>query len=787
MSRFGRRIPSPITWVCTLGIALLSARRGHATPVNIQLDDFSLQPQTHTAPMMRGNGARVVAVWNDARTLGSTTEPRIHYAVSTDSGATFTDAGAPPSPVNGSGTWRWRSDPQLVMNPTGSDLYIACYATVGAQTGIWVIKGNFGGPTVTWGAAALARTVSGGVGQRPGQLALEANFTTGVVHLLVHTTATHAIEYQRSIDGNGAVWSAPVTLSSGADLGNVAYPRIVALDDTVYAAWVGPMGFNTQPIRVRSSSNGGASWGIEQTAAVMRMNPTFPGISQTNTTQLHRPQFSLAVNRTSGSSTFGRVAVAWGESWDFSDEPFPALTSTVLRTESEPNGDLSSATPFNLGDALTASLADGNDFDFWQVTLAAGDAFTLWGDSTVTSVLRIWVYGPDGFAMNNGFAGSSSTAFGLRAPIAGTYSIQVQGGSAAAIPWYYRIRTRAGSPGAGEARDQRDLAVAYSTPSGWTVRRHAFGPIGYDDYLATIGFAADGLDYVTWYDLSRGSASGRSHLVVARNLAGADPVVSAPVTVTSEESDWNDYLVIFPPGIGLANDVSGTSQRALLAWSDFRFTESNAYAATVPTGAFPVAFPNDTTVVPNSVVTLHGQVLNRNTLFDEKLLVSVTGARSWPGALAVRDSVPPASNGVISIPIAIPDTAAAGVYTVTVTYRRQSGVVLGSDPVNLTIQGTSGVGDAVATARLEPVKPNPTRGAARIAFTLARPGEARVEVFGIHGERVRMLARGTMAAGARSLDWNGRDDQGHTVPAGLYFVALETDGFRAVRSVVILR
>ena len=92
-----------------------------------------------------------------------------------------------------------------------------------------------------------------------------------------------------------------------------------------------------------------------------------------------------------------------------------------------------------------------------------------------------------------------------------------------------------------------------------------------------------------------------------------------------------------------------------------------------------------------------------------------------------------------------------------------------------------GPGDEVnGVPRLVGVSPNPAAGlgvASRIAFTLPRASRVTLEVYDVRGARVRRLLAGAETpAGTSSPTWDGRDDQGRAVPAGLYFVALEADG-----------
>jgi hypothetical protein len=81
-----------------------------------------------------------------------------------------------------------------------------------------------------------------------------------------------------------------------------------------------------------------------------------------------------------------------------------------------------------------------------------------------------------------------------------------------------------------------------------------------------------------------------------------------------------------------------------------------------------------------------------------------------------------------------------------------------------------------AAITLAPVAPNPSAGAAAIAFTLASPGAVRVTLHDALGRRVRLLSASMFAAGPQRLAWDGRDDGGSLVKSGLYFVRVESNG-----------
>ncbi|HEY2955276.1 MAG TPA: FlgD immunoglobulin-like domain containing protein [Candidatus Eisenbacteria bacterium] len=85
------------------------------------------------------------------------------------------------------------------------------------------------------------------------------------------------------------------------------------------------------------------------------------------------------------------------------------------------------------------------------------------------------------------------------------------------------------------------------------------------------------------------------------------------------------------------------------------------------------------------------------------------------------------------------------------------------------------------------LRPNPTAGGTTITLAVPRPAEARVVAYDVNGRAVRTLWSGGLAAGLRSLEWDGRSDRGDRVPGGIYFIRLESEGRVAVQRLAILR
>ena len=65
--------------------------------------------------------------------------------------------------------------------------------------------------------------------------------------------------------------------------------------------------------------------------------------------------------------------------------------------------------------------------------------------------------------------------------------------------------------------------------------------------------------------------------------------------------------------------------------------------------------------------------------------------------------------------------------------------------------------------------PNPFDGPLRLEATLPQGGTVSVGIFDVTGRLVRSLRPGSLAAGARTVVWDGRSQEGTSVPGGIYY------------------
>jgi len=92
-----------------------------------------------------------------------------------------------------------------------------------------------------------------------------------------------------------------------------------------------------------------------------------------------------------------------------------------------------------------------------------------------------------------------------------------------------------------------------------------------------------------------------------------------------------------------------------------------------------------------------------------------------------------------------------------------------------------------AVTQLAPPKPNPFRGTATVAFSLAKSGSVDLLIHSVDGRRVRTLAHGVREPGEYTLVWDGRDDDGSPVASGVYYLRLSTGQGRFTRTMTYLK
>ena len=85
--------------------------------------------------------------------------------------------------------------------------------------------------------------------------------------------------------------------------------------------------------------------------------------------------------------------------------------------------------------------------------------------------------------------------------------------------------------------------------------------------------------------------------------------------------------------------------------------------------------------------------------------------------------------------------------------------------------------------------PNPFNASTVIRIQLPQESRVALRVYNLSGQIVRTLADSRVEAGAWSVLWDGRDEEGREVSSGVYFYRLVVDGDRwmKVRRMVFIK
>jgi len=117
---------------------------------------------------------------------------------------------------------------------------------------------------------------------------------------------------------------------------------------------------------------------------------------------------------------------------------------------------------------------------------------------------------------------------------------------------------------------------------------------------------------------------------------------------------------------------------------------------------------------------------------------------------------------------------------------------LGLELLPLQCGATSGIEETsplftVTALTLHGNYPNPFNPSTEISFSVPRAEIGRLDIYNVRGELVRNLYSGQFDAGAGSVVWNGRTDDGLNAGSGVYFYQLEVGVHTATKRMVLLK
>lgn len=76
---------------------------------------------------------------------------------------------------------------------------------------------------------------------------------------------------------------------------------------------------------------------------------------------------------------------------------------------------------------------------------------------------------------------------------------------------------------------------------------------------------------------------------------------------------------------------------------------------------------------------------------------------------------------------------------------------------------------------------------ASIRYSIPYETHVKIAVYDVQGRLVSKLVEGEVQTGVHELVWDGKDAQGRPISAGIYFIKMNSDGFRQQEKIVVLR
>ncbi|MRR08858.1 T9SS type A sorting domain-containing protein [bacterium] len=144
--------------------------------------------------------------------------------------------------------------------------------------------------------------------------------------------------------------------------------------------------------------------------------------------------------------------------------------------------------------------------------------------------------------------------------------------------------------------------------------------------------------------------------------------------------------------------------------------------------------------------------------------------------LATDTAVAPAGAAYACLRLYIKGYAAVGDNFDDLSFGPGSGVA-GDPPVAQPVGGLT----------LRQNRPNPFGRSTMIGYQLQRSDVVRLTVYNIAGQLVRTLVDGPQERGRHTVQWDGRDERGAAVGAGMYCYRIEAGGRSDTRRMVVVR
>jgi hypothetical protein len=121
------------------------------------------------------------------------------------------------------------------------------------------------------------------------------------------------------------------------------------------------------------------------------------------------------------------------------------------------------------------------------------------------------------------------------------------------------------------------------------------------------------------------------------------------------------------------------------------------------------------------------------------------------------------------------------------SYSLSGGFWVGGNSVTGIGDGDDQADELPLAFRLHPMSPNPVVHHATVRFDLPQARVVRLGIYDAAGRVVKTLAEGPLPAGRFRRAWDGTDQGGRRVAAGIYFLRFDAETVQSWQKVVVLK
>jgi flagellar hook assembly protein FlgD len=112
-----------------------------------------------------------------------------------------------------------------------------------------------------------------------------------------------------------------------------------------------------------------------------------------------------------------------------------------------------------------------------------------------------------------------------------------------------------------------------------------------------------------------------------------------------------------------------------------------------------------------------------------------------------------------------------------------------SNLLNFAWKDISDIEDDISIEKFEFYQnfPNPFNSTTTIRYDLPQSMKVKISIYNVLGGTVKILKNNFQWSGTHSVQWNGKDENGHSLSSGIYFCGIQAGEFSQSIKLILLK